>query len=196
MRTHKPPLTDRHVVLKCFARLCEYMYKKGAMDAAELYNPGLVQDFLDENDVKKNLRFVFDENSRNLKLEFYSSILSVYMIRLGAKKGAVILDKSRVEKNLQAGAAYLANAYYRKGLEDGMEIDLNEAKGLYYKDEKCLSHELVSGQKFDTIDFFQDMEMHALRLDGDDQGEGYRIWRFIGDALKEYYARRSKFDEY
>lgn len=187
----KPPLSERYTILKCFSRLCEYMYRKGVADSAELYSEELTRKFLTENDVKKDFKFVFDEDGRPMRLELYCSVLSMFLIRIGARAGATLLDGVKVSKRMQMGAAALANAYYRKGLNDGIGMDLRVAKDYYYEDDRFISHKKLNGEKFTFLDFYQDMQMEALRLDIEEEGHGYKIWRFICDALQEYYARLS-----
>lgn len=192
----KTPLTDRDKTLRDFARLCEYMYRKGIMDAAEMYNPSLVKQFLDENDPKYDLRFMFDEDGRKMKPDLFAAMMSVWLIKLNARKGAIILDKSRVDMKLRNGSVYLSNAYYRKGLLHGISLSPTEAKDFYYADENFKQHQLITGEKFSLIDFIQDMQYEALKLDKENNEEGYRIWRFISDALNEYYAKRGIFNEF
>ena len=183
------PIPEKYNVLRCFSRLCEYMYKKGVRDSAELFSAEMSEQFLAENDPIVDLKFLFDEDGKSLKLEFYCALNSMFLIKIGAKKGAIILDKNRVVRTLMEGAATLVNIYYRKGVKDGIGVDINLAKDYFNGNERFNEHIKLSGEKLSMLEFIEDMRMEALRLDSMEFKPGYKIWKFINEGLTEYYVR-------
>lgn len=187
------PISEKYTVLRCFSRLCEYMYKKGVRDSAELYSYELSEQFLRENDPKNDFRFIFDEDGKKLRREFYCAICSMFLIKIRARKGAIILDGSKVGKQMQEGAAALVNVYYHKGVRDGIGIEIAKAIDFFHEDEKFNKHVKLSGEVLTMMDFIEDMRMEALRLDSEDFPAGFKIWKFTCDGLLEYYIRKQNY---
>ena len=187
------PIPEKYNVLRCFSRLCEYMYRKGVRDSAELYSPEMSEQFLSENDPRTTYKFIFDEDGKQLRLEFYCALNTMFLIKIHASTGKIILDKAQAGKTLQTGAAALANAYYRKGVKDGIGVDVNSAKDYFYQDERCTFHIKLNGEKFKMLEFIEDMRMEALRLDSLDFPPGFKIWKFICSGLTEYYASQQSY---
>lgn len=180
---------DKYAVLRAFSRLCQYMYRKGIRDSAELFSPDMSKKFLDENSVTEDFVFIFDEDGQKLKLQFYCALCSMILIKISARHGLPLLDPDKASKTLQHGAACLANAYYRKGIKDGIGIDVSVALDFYHANKRCTLHMDIKEKVFSTMDFIQDMRAEALRLDSKGFVPGNVIWKFICDALTEYYVR-------
>ena len=187
------PIPNKYNVLRCFSRLCEYMYRKGVKDSAELYSAEMSQQFLDENNPTSEYKFIFDEDGKALKLEFYCALNTMFLIKIRASAGKVLMDAQVAGKSIQTGAAALANVYYRKGVKDGIGVDVNLAKDYFYGDEKCNEHIKLNGQKLKMLEFIEDMRMEALRLDSTDFPPGFKIWKFICRGLTEYYASQQNY---
>lgn len=188
MSRYKIP--EAYSVLRAFSRLCQYMYRKGVRDSAELFSPEMSKQFLDENDPINDFVFLFDEDGKKLKLEFYCALCSMYLIKISAKKALVLLSPDKTPRTLRHGAACLVNTYYRKGVKAGIGIDMNVALDFFHSNKSCTQHIDVKGKKFKTMEFIEDMRTEALRLEANDCKVGHTIWKFICDGLTEYYIAR------
>lgn len=188
MSRYKIP--EAYSVLRAFSRLCQYMYRKGVRDSAELFSPEMSQKFLDENDPITDFVFMFDEDGKKLKFEFYCALCSMYLIKISARKGLVLLNPEQATKPLRMGAACLVNAYYRKGVKEGVGIDMNVALDFFHSNKSCTKHIDIKGKVFKTMDFIEDMRSEALRLESNDCNAGHTVWKFICDGLTEYYIER------
>lgn len=184
----KSNIPNKYSVLRAFSRLCQYMYRKGVKDSAELFSPEMSERFLDENDPTKDFIFMFDEDGKKLKLEFYCALASMYLIKISAKNGLPLLDPIKSSKQMQLGAACLINVYYRKGVKAGIGIDMRAAQDFYHANERCTKHLDVNGREFGVMDFIEDMRTEALRIESYDCKAGHIIWKFICDGLTEYYV--------
>lgn len=183
-------IPESYSVLRAFSRLCQYMYRKGVRDSAELFSPEMSKQFLDENDPINDFVFLFDEDGRKLKFEFYCALCSMFLIKISAKKALVLLSPDKATKALRMGAACLVNTYYRKGVKAGIGIDMNVALDFFHSNKSCTQHIDVKGKKFKTMEFIEDMRTEALRLEANDCKVGHNIWKFICDGLTEYYIAR------
>lgn len=169
------------------------MYRKGVSEASEVYNPNMVNEFLEQNDIKSNLKFIIDHNGRDLDINFYCAVLAMEMLKMRETRGSIIIDKSRSSAGLRKGAAYLCNAFYRNGLYDGRMLEPNDGKEFYYEDERFSIHRKVNSSPTPFCDFIKEMEYEALKIDAKDgDGSGYKIWKLITDAETEEYVRKSK----
>ena len=183
----------KYSIVKSFGKLCELMYRKGVSEASEVYNPNLVIEFLEQNDLKANLRFMIDHNGRNLDINFYCAVLAMEMLKMKENKGSMIIDKSRSSPGLRKGGAYLCNAFYRNGLYDGRMVEPNDGKEFYYEDERFGIHRKINCKPIPFSDFIKEMEYEALKIDAEEGvGEGYKIWKLITDANTEEYVRKSR----
>ena len=78
------------------------MYRKGVRDSAELFSPEMSKQFLDDNDPINDFVFLFDEDGRKLKFEFYCAMLDV-PIKISARKGLILLSPGQKQQALRIG---------------------------------------------------------------------------------------------
>lgn len=182
MKEMRKTIDSKYAVSLSLARLCEYMYRKGVKDAAEVFDENTVRHFLDSNDPIRSLAFIMDEGGRNLRPQFYAAIMSVRCYANKAKKAALLFDYGASKPALVHGACSLVNSFYRRGLEDGIGMDFGDAS-LLLNSYTGVDFERVKTGPIKLQAVISEMLTEALRLDADGFKPGYRIWKFINDGI-------------
>ena len=182
----------KYNALSSFARLCEYMYRRGVKDGADIGEIGIIEAFLEENSPTRDFCFLSEGEGRKMKLNYYCTILSYELFKMRARNGADIFDNVLSSNNLRLGAAAVAYSFYRKGLQEGAGTDIGVAHDYFYSDPYFKAHERLSGKNINRRDMIECMRLEALRLDDGGFKQGYTIWKFIGEGLAEKYASDSE----
>jgi hypothetical protein len=175
-------IDSKYRVVTSLAKLCEYMYRKGVKDSSEVFDEATIRHFLDDNDPSKDLRFILDEDARKMKVEFYAALMGAKCYAVKAQMAGMLFDYGASKKPLVAGACFLVNAFYRRGLEEGIGVDLGDAR-IFMQEHPMNVFIRIDGSVLNIRAMLSEMLTEALRLESMGLPSGYRIWKFLNDAI-------------
>lgn len=163
------------------SRICEYVYRKGVCDGASLGSPDAVLEVAIRDDGHKTFAFLFNEFGKNVNLDHYCDILGVFSRT--AKTGALAetLRGGVLSKMVRNTVPYLCEYYYRTGLKDGTEIDVDDAESFF--------EDVSTGKKHDRLGKSENLSeaqfLDQIRVD----------IRFLGSYIREDMFGRDYFSE-
>lgn len=86
---------DKYKIVRSLIHLCEYMYRKGIRDAADVFDSAVIDEFLQED----CLALILENDSRIMSEKFFAAKMSVICYSIKEPSAAKIFDYSCENRN-------------------------------------------------------------------------------------------------
>lgn len=184
-------------LLRNIVQLCEYMYRKGVLDAAICGDAFEINECIERDDTFETFRFLRDEEGDELNINLYCDYLTIMCRKVSAFELRNQLMYGTGPLWLKTCTCIAADNYYRKGLNDGKTASKVQAEGLMNSIQRGFNHERIDGTKMKMIDFIDELkyEMNAINRRRKKIGlfdiiTGFLT--FIGECMYEYRYNQEK----
>lgn len=179
----KKTIDSQYKVSLSLMKACEYMYRKGVMDAATTFDEATINNFLSTHDPRSDFALMFDFEGRVLRVEHYAAMMMNICHIIKAKRAAILFTYGASKRPLIHGACSLSYVFYRNGLRDGIGCSMEEARLLVdsLKTDKCFTR--IKLGVIDRGHMLSEMLTECMELNSGDFRPGYKIWKFINDGI-------------
>lgn len=136
---------NNYAIVLDLIRMCEYMYRKGVLDAATSGDAGEIDECAKREDNYNTFRFLPDSKAMSNKL--YCDYICMVCSKIDANRlRNTVLYSSTMNKN-KVSICVAAEHSYRQGLLDGKSYSKFDAENLSKLDDRCSTHTRIGMKK-------------------------------------------------
>lgn len=136
---------NNYAILSDLIKLCEYMYRKGVLDAATSGDAGEIDECAKREDNYSTFRFLLDDGIMSDRL--YCDYICMICSKIDANRlRNTVLYPSSMNKN-KISICVAAEHSYRQGLLDGKSYSKFDAENLFKFDDGYLTHTRIGMKK-------------------------------------------------
>lgn len=142
-------------ILQDTMMLLEYFYKKGVSDAIINLDDGGVRSIIEREIDYKTFQMLFDMHGVKMDLNTYIGYILSESNNVKCNYFMAYFIHTPKDYMIKNAMCYLCDEYYRQGLEDAMQLDINNARK--FINLKPGNHTTIKGKKTSNDGFISNI---------------------------------------